>query len=156
MKLNLGFEAVSYSGASKQVLRKDKHGRPYGEGKTSAQVAKELEKRYKIVETFYEINEDYIVNLIEEQAAIDIDDIMMMKKPSRKGMSFEETDKIEHRFKYALASGEFDGLIPGTPTTAAQRGVSHLRRHPYAKRGPRPSFIDTDTYRQSFTVWMEE
>ena len=71
-------------------------------------------------------------------------------------MSFEETDKIEEKFRRALASRAFDGLIAGVPTTAAQRGVSHKRRHPYAKRGPRPSFIDTDTYRQSFTVWMEE
>lgn len=170
MKLVLGFESYPYSArynAESPLTATVKKRRPkvlsraqegYGAGKTSGQVAQELEEKYKIVETFYELEEDFIVELIEEQAAMDIEQVMTMAEPSAdSGVSFEETDKIEKRFKQNLTSKRYDGLIPGVPTLASLRGVSHLRQHPYAKGNPiRPSFFDTGLYASSFRAWVEE
>ena len=64
--------------------------------------------------------------------------------------------KIENMFKKAISGKEFDSLIPGVPTEAAKRGVNHRLAHPYAKRGPRPSFLDTSLYSSSFKSWVED
>jgi hypothetical protein len=129
----------------------------YGEGKTTTDVAADLEARYKIVETFWETEEDNFVEVIEEAFADDIENVMQMGQvPKTGGISDKETDKIEKKFMQNLQSRKYDGVLPGVPTTAAQRGVSHLHRHPYAKRAPRPSFIDTGMYQRSFRAWVEE
>lgn len=129
----------------------------YGEGKTTTDVAADLEARYKIVETFWEMEEDNFVEVIEEAFADDIENVMQMGQvPKTGGISDKETDKIEKKFMQNLQSRKYDGVLPGVPTTAAQRGVSHLHRHPYAKRAPRPSFIDTGMYQRSFRAWVEE
>jgi hypothetical protein len=128
----------------------------YGQGKTTREVAAELETKYKIVETFYEMEEDYIVSLIEDSIGADLEKVALMNKPSKKGFSDADTDKIEKRFRQSLSSQAYDGMIPGVPTLASIRGVSHLRKHPYAQRGSRPSFIDTGLYSRSFRAWVEE
>jgi hypothetical protein len=151
MKLHLGFEDRPY------VSRPSKGGKtPYGQGKTTQEVAKELEDRYKIVEAFWEMEQDIFTESLEDAFAEDLEEIMTMKTPSRKGFSFKGTDVIEARFRRNLTSRRYDGVIPGVPTLAAQRGVSHLEQKPYAKRGSRPSFIDTGRYRQSFRAWVED
>ena len=72
-------------------------------------------------------------------------------------MSFEETDKIEQKFRSNLMRQRYDGMISGVPTLASLKGVSHVRSHPYAKANPqRPSFVDTGMYRDSFRAWVEE
>jgi len=43
--------------------------------------------------------------------------------------------------------------IPGVPTKAALRGVNHRLKHPYRRRGARPSFVDTSLYMSSFKAW---
>lgn len=169
MKLNLGFEDFPYPArydagsplsASVRKRRPKLLSRPqqtYGQGKTTGQIAAELERRYNIVDTFYAIEEDYIIDLIEEQALMDIDAVMTMEEPSRKGMSFSETDKIERKFRDNLAKRRYDGIIQGVPTLASLRGVSHLKKRPYAKsNASRPSFVDTGLYASSFRAWMEE
>jgi hypothetical protein len=129
----------------------------YGQGKTTSEVAADLEARYKIVETFWEMEEDNFVEVIEEAFADDIEDVMQMGQvPKTGGISDRETDKIEKKFMQNLQSHKYDGVISGVPTTAAQRGVSHLYQKPYAKRAPRPSFIDTGMYQRSFRAWVEE
>jgi hypothetical protein len=144
MKLMLGFESISYS-VSAPVRRRVKvrPTKDYGQGKTTGDVSKDLEERYKIVDTFYTMEEDYIIDLIEEQAALDLDEVMTMESPSEKGISFAETDKIEERFRQDLSRRKFDGAIYGVPTKAAQRES-------------RQSFIKTGRYRSSFRAWMEE
>jgi hypothetical protein len=144
MKLMLGFESISYSVAAPIRRRvKIRPTKSYGQGKTTSEVSKDLEERYKIVDTFYTMEEDYIIDLIEEQAALDIDEIMTMEAPSNKGVSFTETDKIEERFRQDLSRRKFDGAVYGVPTKAAQRES-------------RQSFIKTGRYRSSFRAWMEE
>jgi hypothetical protein len=129
----------------------------YGQGKSTVEVAVDLEARYSIVETFVDLEEDAIVEMLEEAFSEDVEDIMMMKRPSKKGFSDKDTDKLEAKFRRMLSARRYDGVIPGVPTLASLRGVSHLRRHPYAKNNPsRPSFIDTGMYQQSFRVWVED
>jgi hypothetical protein len=163
MKLQLGFEdipyAVRYSQAS-PMLGSLKKRRPkklstpqlsYGYGKTTGQIATELEKKYKIVETFYGLEEDHIVDNFE---GVFVDGL-------KSGMSGGAWDVVwnpvplEGKFRRSLSGRRFDGLIRGVPTLAAQKGVSHLFRNPYAQRAPRPSFIDTSLYQRSFKAWME-
>jgi hypothetical protein len=128
----------------------------YGKGKTTLEVAKELEDKYHIVETFWELEQDNFTERLEEVFAEDIEEVMTMQKPSHKGISVKGTDVIEARFRSNLATHRYDGIISGVPTLAAQRGVSHLEQRPYAKRGPRPSFIDTAMYQRSFKAWVED
>jgi hypothetical protein len=169
MKLCLGFQEFPYAaryGKRSPLTTTTKRGKPrelspsqesYGQGKTTGEVAEELEEKYHIVETFWAQEEDNFVELIEEAFADDIEDIMQMAHvPKRRGISDKETDKIEAKFRQNLSQRRYDGVISGVPTIAAQRGVSHLRQHPYAKRGPRPSFIDTGMYQRSFRAWVED
>lgn len=163
MKLQLGFEdipyAVRYSAAS-PLPASIKKRRPqklspamfgYGYGKTTGQVATELENKYPIVETFYSMEEDTIVDEFEKAYVIGLE----------LGMSAGNWDvtwdpsKLENPFKRNLSGQKYDGRIRGVPTQASLRGVSHLRRNPYAPRGPRPSFIDTSLYQRSFRAWLE-
>lgn len=168
MKLHLGFENYPYAGryeTASPLTKSAKSRRPrvlsrsqqnYGQGKTTLEVANELESRYHIVETFWEMVEDEFVDQLEESFADDIEEVIAMGGTSRTGISDRDTDRLEAKFRQYLQSRKFDGVIPGVPTTAALRGVSHLRQHPYAKRPPRPSFIDTGMYQRSFRVWVED
>jgi hypothetical protein len=156
LKLHLGFDSVPYSYPPKST-RKGRISPGYGAGKTTAQVAKELEQTYGIVEAFYNMEEDYLVRKIEDVMGEELEEVITMSRTTRKkAISDETTDLIEARFRRDLAARKYDGIIPNVPTTSSLRGVSHLRRHPYAKRGPRPSFIDTGLYRASFRAWVEE
>jgi hypothetical protein len=163
MKLVFGFENTPYSARYSRASPLPayvKKRRPralsptqqaYGQGKTVGQVAEELEKKYGITEKFYELEENYIVDNFEESFA-NTTAIGIM------GGSWDvawDPIKLEGRFRRSLSSRRFDGLIPGVPTKAAQRGVSHLRQNPYAARGSRPSFIDTSLYQRSFKAWLE-
>lgn len=169
MKLHLGFENSPYParyGAASPLSATIKRRKPktlskpqqnYGQGKTTGDVSKELEDKYKIVEAFVDMEEDYICDLIEEQAAMDLDEIMTLGEPSKKGMSFTETDKIEKKFRNNLSSRKYDGIISGVPTIASIKGFSHLRQHPYEKgHGSRASFVNTGLYSSSFRAWVEE
>jgi hypothetical protein len=168
MKLHLGFEDHPYETRYKEsspLTRTVKKGRPkvlsrpqqaYGQGKTTAEVAAELETKYGIVEKFYELEEDNIIEMVEEAFGEDIEEVMMMEQPSKTGISVKETDKIEASFRAMLQREELHSR-GNVPTLAALRGVSHLKRQPYAKSNPRrPSFIDTGMYQRSFAAWVED
>jgi hypothetical protein len=153
LKLHLGFENKAYKS---QPTKAKVVGTPYGQGKTTAEVAADLETRYGIVEKFFELEEENIVEMLEESFSEDIEDVMTMKQPSRKGFSDKDTDKIEVKFRARLQREELHSR-GRVPTLAAQKGVSHLRSDPNAKNNPpRPSFIDTGMYQQSFKVWVED
>ena len=68
----------------------------------------------------------------------------------------EAESEIETAFKLFLGQQEMNGVVPGVPTKAALKGVNHRMLHPYAKRGPRSSFIDTGLYQANFKVWMTD
>lgn len=130
----------------------------YGAGKSTGEVAKDLETKYHIVELFWEMEEGNFVTMLEEVFAEDLEEIMQMQKLTKKtkGISVAETDKIEEKFRQNLSQRKYDGQ-PGIPTTASLRGVSHLRSQPYSRRNPpRASFIDTGMYQRSFRAWVED
>jgi hypothetical protein len=171
MKLMLGFESFPYSARytansplpSLLKARKPRVMTPthtaYGAGKTTGQVSKELEERYKIVEEFWKFEEDSFVEILEEAFAEDLEDVMQMKKLTKqtRGISVKETDQIEQRFRQNLSARRYDGIISGVPTLAAQRGVSHMRAQPYSRKNPpRASFVDTGMYQRSFRAWVED
>jgi hypothetical protein len=156
MKVNLGFEALPYTTKSSRTRRVLGRGvrihRGYGAGKTSVDVAKELEEKYKLVETFWNLIEDATIEQLEEAFVDDVEEVMQMQALSKRGISDEFTDKIEDQFKRYLDQEEH-----GIKTLAASRGVSHLLPRPYSRSNPpRPSFIDTGLYRGSFRAWVED
>jgi hypothetical protein len=169
MKLMLGFESFPYTARytansplpsllkSRQPKTPTRTHTAYGAGKTTGQVAKDLEERYKIVEEFWKFEEDNFVELLEETFAEDLEEVMQKKLTKRtRGISVKETDLIEQKFRQNLSSRRYDGVISGVPTLAAQRGVSHMRAQPYSRKNPpRASFIDTGMYQRSFRAWVE-
>jgi hypothetical protein len=163
MKINLGFEDIPYASrysAQSPLPASVKKRRPrrpfpsqqgYGAGKTTAQVATELEARYKIVETFYGLEEDNIAQDFEKSLGTSLESGM-------NGKSWDvnhDTSKLENKFRRNLSSRKYDGVIRGVPTKTSLRGVSHLRQNPYTLRASRPSFIDTSLYQRSFKAWLE-
>lgn len=161
--LSFGFEAVPYTGKASPLT--SRLGRPrrgssqYGYGKTTVQVAKELEDQYGIVETFFQLEEQKITDLLEEAYVEEISEVVMMQRLTKRtrGISTKETDKIEQSFRQSIDRRRFDGLIQGVPTTASLRGVSHLLPQPYSrKNSTRPSFKDTGLYQSSFRAWVTE
>jgi hypothetical protein len=162
LKLMFGFEANPYRRQGSPTYKAmggrsaTRSQRQYGVGMTAKDVAKELEDKYAIVETFYNMEEDHIVDLIEDAFLEDLEEVMQADKVSRKGISDEATNQIQERFKQNLLLKKYDGVLGGVPTLAAQRGVSHLQAHPFTRRAPRPSFVDTGNYMNSFRVWVED
>jgi len=123
----------------------------YGDGTNSAEVAKELEEKYALVDTFYLSVADELSDALEEVFGEAIE-TTMMSKPPKKIPTDQITKKIEEEFRTYLDHEEH-----GIKTTAAQRGVSHLLPQPYSRKNPpRQSFIDTGLYRASFRAWIEE
>jgi hypothetical protein len=171
MKIQLGFEDHSYVAryspqsplaAAKKVTKGGKIRKmtsaqaSYGQGKTTGDVANDLEKKFGIVEKFWEMEEDGVIKILETSYATSIESMMMGQPPLISMLATKDTDKLIDRFKKNLTYRRYDGVIAGVPTRSAVAGVSHLRRDPYKSgRGSRPSFIDTGMYQQSFTVWEE-
>jgi hypothetical protein len=161
MKLQLGFENIPYSGVraalppsmGKRLARRPSPAQlAYGQGKTTGEVATDLEKKYGIVEKFYTLEENFIVDAFEN-SYLNAMELGMLS--GSWGVTWDPSITLEPKFKRSLSSKRFDGLIPGVPTLAAQRGVSHLRQAPFASRSSRPSFIDTSLYQRSFKAWTE-
>jgi hypothetical protein len=80
----------------------------------------------------------------------------MVGQPYVVALDEQAMSSIARRFKDMLSQRAYDGKIMGVPTKAAQAGVSHRFKKPYAKRASRPSFIDTGQYQASFVSWMEK
>jgi hypothetical protein len=133
---------------------KSKAQAAYGKGKTTGDVAQILEARYHIMKTFVDMNKDDIVRALEKSMVGSVINIVN-GQPGPISPEAQALSDIESKFKEALSMRAFDGLIKGVPTQAAERGVSHRFKKPYARRAARPSFINTGLYQSSFTVWTE-
>jgi hypothetical protein len=170
MKIQLGFEDYPYAGrysaqSPLPTARKMTKGGQmrkmtaaqvaYGQGKTTADVADALEKKFGIVEKFWEWEEDGVIKILEKSYSTSLESMMMGQPPLISMLTAQDTDKLIDKFRKNLTYKKYDGAIPGVPTRSAQAGVSHLRRDPTKSRPARPSFIDTGMYQRSFTVWEE-
>lgn len=138
MKLHLGVLDVSYS----------EHGRPT----TTGDVAEILEERYGVMETFAELYESQMADIV-------VGDLLALVEAQQHGapppINEISMSKIDHLFRDYLDRGEWEQKSGNTATMAAQRGVSHRKKRPYvAKNKMRPSFIDTGTYQRSFRAWV--
>lgn len=133
-----------------------------GEGATTGDVAEILEARYHIMEVFFEVHRDKIVEEVEKAYAGAMNSIANGQTNAGLNPLAGAAEEIQIMFSDFLSQKEMDNLsVNGyfgkyqVPTRAAQRGVSHRFAHPYARRPPRPSFIDTGTYQNSFRVWSD-
>ena len=143
MRLHLGVIDVPYKNGSNS------------DPKTTGDVATILEAKYHVMEHFWEAKKPEIAASLEQSMGDAIEALMMGATAAADPFTAAASD-IEAKFKHFLSQRELDSLgYPGIPTKAAQNGVSHRFKHPYAKRAPRPSFIDTGTYEASFKVWVE-
>jgi hypothetical protein len=121
---------------------------------TTGDVAEILEAKYAVMQTFYTAHETDVANAIENSLEGAVESLLMGGPPNLSAFG-SATSQIEDLFKKFLSNQEMDALgIPGVPTMAAQRGVSHRFKNPYARRAPRPSLIDTGAYQASFTAWI--
>lgn len=120
---------------------------------TTGAVAEILEARYGVMQNFYEQHEQEIADQLT-QALVDSAEAMMQGAPTTLDPFGAATAKIEDSFKTFLSMQEMDSLgVPGVPTKAAREGRSS-RFKKGKGRGPRPSFVDTATYENSFKAWV--
>ena len=139
---------------------------------TTHDVSVILEKKYHVMQTFFNIYEDEIIEKIEQslESAFNV----FVNSGQQQDNPFAKTEHfIDAQFKDALARQIFDGLIDGVPTLASLMGVSSRfesgdnniieevvgdngKIFKVKKTGvPRPSFIDTGLYQTSFKSWFE-
>lgn len=130
---------------------------PYNNGASTGSVAVRLENEYGILEYFTHVKADEIAKELEKDLVDFIDD-------SLSGMAIHSEpfasscNKIESMFRRALTEQFMDGSnFSGrpVPTMASLSGISHRFKGKKNRRGVRPSFVDTGTYRQSFKAWVE-
>ena len=123
---------------------------------TTGDVAEILEAKYHVMETFYELHQEEIGDLIVRSLAAKIETIQQGGYAGYDEPFAGATSVIEDEFKQFLSQKVMETLgIPGVPTKAALAGVSHRFKHPYAQRAARPSFIDTGLYQASFKAWVD-
>jgi hypothetical protein len=170
MTLHLGVIDIPYGNPTLAPL-KAKKGKITAKGKkkkasvkkaasaktiTTGDVAEILEEEYHIMRQFFEMNSGAIVKDLEKSLAGKLESVLLGALPN--GDPFlEGTSKIDERFRRFLTRGDLEKVgYPGVPTQAALRGVNHRLKHPYKRRAPRPSFIDTGLYQANFKSWVEE
>lgn len=120
---------------------------------TTGDVAEILEHQYGIMEAFVDLNRPAVMQALENSLQ-DALEMQLLGGPQDADLFGPAMSTIETDFKQAIAEQFLDGL-PGVPTKAAQNGVSHRFKHPYAKREPRASFVDTSLYVDSFKAWVD-
>jgi hypothetical protein len=129
-------------------------------GQTTADVAEILEEKYGVMQFFFDHHAQEIADDLTNALAGELDSLLMGKPPGDPYAS--GTSRIEERFHDFLALKEMDGAVDGVPTAASLGGDSKRfkkvreradRRKPV--RGPRPSFIDTSLYENSFKAWVD-
>lgn len=122
---------------------------------TTGQVAQWLEEKYHVEETFYELHSQKIADDIAESLAGTMESIAM-GAPTTIDPFGAATSQIQNDFVQFIENKEMERLgYPGVPTHAALMGVSHRFKHPYARRPPRPSFLDTGLFSASFRAWID-
>ncbi len=149
--LHLGVVDVPYADVGpggKKAKKKDT-------GVTTGDVADILEAKYHIMETFFELHKEEIIDDYTESFEGAIESLLM-GAPVEFDPAGEGSSRVEQRFKDFISNREMESLgIPGVPTQAALDGVDHRKKQPFAKRPPRPSFRDTGQYSAAMKSWLE-
>lgn len=123
---------------------------------STGDVAEILEAKYGVMQHFFDTYQGRIATAMAE-AVKDRIEALIMGRPATGELFPEIGDDIKVMFHKFISEKEIERLgITGVPTQAALSGVSHRFKHPYAKRGSRPSFIDTGLYLDSFVAEVSE
>lgn len=130
-------------------------GLPKSAMPTTGDVATFLEAKYHIIEIFFEQNAQRIADAAADSYAGAIESLVMGAPVSLDPFG-TVAGKIKQWFTEFLVNEELAKLgVPGVPTAAARKGVSHRKKHATAKsNAPRPSFIDTGLYEAAFRAWV--
>jgi hypothetical protein len=166
LTLNLGvvdmpYSAESYKEHKIKFAKRGKSNKPVREPSndaasiTTGDVAKILEEKYGILDTFKFARLPDIAKMLEESMAKELENMMMGQTPTNPFQGAEA--KITQMMKDFLSTQAVESMgIEGVPTQAALDGVNHRLKHPYAHGNPRrPSFIDTSLMQQSYKAWVE-
>lgn len=160
LTLHLGVIDIPYARAAQAATSRKPGPRP-GPGKsgalstnTTGDVAQILEAHYGIMQKFFDLYGDRIATALTEVMQDRLEEVLM-GHPREQLFNDADFGEIEQHFKKMLDTQELDGQISGVPTGASLRGVNHRLKRPYAKRSPRPSFIDTGLYQSSFKAWID-
>lgn len=156
--LNLGVVDIPYA-YEQEVL--SKKGKPLKRRKkvvksiTTGEVAQILEDRYHIMEVFFEVHGEQIMELLTD-AMVGASETEALGGPASPEPYGDATEKIDQMFRDFLSNREMDALgVPGVPTQAALEGVSHRFAQPHARRPERPSFIDTGEFQAAMRSWID-
>lgn len=128
---------------------------PYTEqGITTGEVATILEKKYRIMEGFYELNSQDIADELTKS----LNDALFSVQNGADPLELKPFDgainKIQTKFKQFIEAEDLVKLgRKGVPTMAALKGYSSRLKN--KKGGRRPSFRDTGLLESSFTCWIE-
>ncbi|EFC9332262.1 hypothetical protein CQ973_001527 [Escherichia coli] len=128
----------------------------YGDepGKTTFDVACDLEERYEIFTHFWEMHKDEIIQEAGTELAYQLVNHFKYKAPLPGEHFLEGTGKIFHIF---LETEEMAGMtINGNPvpTQVALLGVNSRLKDKYTGER-RPSFIDGGLFKGSFIAWID-
>lgn len=154
MILKFGVLDIPYGDAASYREAKRRKPKTLQGSLTTGDVAEILEKNYNIMEFFWNIYGDEVGDALlksVEGAA----ESALMGAPTTLDPYGSASSEIEEMFRRMLTEQRMDGQ-PGIATEAAKAGVSHRFKHPYARRPPRPSFIDTSLFEGSFRAWVDD
>jgi hypothetical protein len=122
---------------------------------TTGDVAQFLEDEYHVMEVFANVHGQDMGDALAGSVAGALENLMMGAPVSNNIFGSAES-AIHDQFQKFIDNKEMESLgIPGVPTEAAKRGVSHRFKRPYVRRASRPSFLDTGLYESSFKAWIE-
>ena len=125
------------------------------EGKSTGDVAELLEEKYHIFETFFDVNELAVADMITEGMQGQLEDLLAGAPPERDPFA-AGCAAVETRFRQFLEREEMaQTATPGVPTKAALRRRSlRFKAKVNPDEAGRPSFIDTGLYEASARVWV--
>jgi hypothetical protein len=135
------------------------YGHAYGEDTvdpniTTADVAKKLEKRYQIMQSFYKAHESEIKQGYATAIGNMLMGAMVHGRPLQINQALNQATKsIPKKFHDFLDNREMDGLADGVPTKRSLKGITHRRKKRKISVGTRPSFEDSLLYRNSMKAW---
>jgi hypothetical protein len=124
------------------ILNLGVHDIPYDDGtKTTGRVAEELETDYGIMAYFMDNHGQEVAD----------DTVMAYLTMLETGLADQPLSETPALFRAFLSAKEMDGS-KGVPTKRSLMGYSSRMKK--ATGVPRPSFIDTGAYSESFTAWL--
>jgi hypothetical protein len=161
--LHMGFintpytaEAMAAPVRASKFEEKRKRRRGFSRTMTADKLAKILEGKYGIVETFSEIYGQEINDIIHNGFREVAEHMISNRKSGTTTISMKRlmksyTDQVQNMFKTFIDDEEMNGMIPGVPTDASK---GKIRKRGISTR-QRPSFARTGIYKASFRAWVK-